>query len=97
MGRGSRLGGIGLGVLLGVGVLLGGAAGPAPAATALLQLAQNNEGVTLEEAVRQVRERTGGRILAAETVREDGRTVHRIRVLVDQGRVKTFRIDAQER
>ena len=96
MRRGSRFAGVGLGVLLGLGALAGGTAGAAPPPAALLQLAQNY-GVTLEEAVRQVRERTGGRILAAETVREDGRAVHRIRVLVDQGRVKTFRIDAQER
>lgn len=96
MRRGSRFAGIGLGVLLGLGALAGGVAGATPPPAALLQLAQN-DGVTLEEAVRQVRQRTGGRILAAETVREDGRTVHRIRVLVDQGRVKTFRIDAQKR
>lgn len=94
MRRGSRLGRVGLGVLLGLGALAGGAAGATPPATALLQLAESN-GVSLEEAVRQVRQRTGGRILAAETVREDGRTVHRIRVLVDEGRVKTFRIDAE--
>ncbi len=96
MRRGSRLGRLGLGVLLGLGALAGGAAGATPAPAALLQLVQS-DGVTLEEAVREVRQRTGGRILAAETVREDGRTVHRIRVLVDEGRVKTFRIDAQER
>lgn len=50
--------------------------------------------VTLEQAVAQVRQETGGRILAAETVRENGRRVHRIKVLTPDRSVRTVRIDA---
>jgi uncharacterized membrane protein YkoI len=50
--------------------------------------------VTLEQAVAQVRRETGGRILQAETVQEQGRRVHRIKVLTPQRSVRTLRIDA---
>ena len=104
MRRGRTVGRFGLSVALGLGLAAGLAAGAQAAADrphalphpAVLQLAQNG-GVSLEEAVREVRDETGGRILAAETVEEDGRRVHRIRVLVEKGRVKTYRIDASGR
>jgi len=50
--------------------------------------------ITLEQAVAQVRKETGGRILAAETVQENGRRVHRIKVLTPDHSVRTIRIDA---
>lgn len=50
--------------------------------------------VTLSEAIDQVRRQTSGRILKAETVREDGRSIHVIRVLTPEGRVRVFRIPA---
>lgn len=59
-----------------------------PAATAY------DEAIGLEEAVRRVRERTGGRVLRAETRRENGRVVHRVRVLSPDGRVRTWSVDA---
>jgi len=54
-----------------------------------------NENVSLDQAVRMVRERTGGRVLRAETRRQNGRSVHRIRVLSDDGRVRTYAVDAE--
>lgn len=53
------------------------------------------EQVSLDEAVRIVRERSGGRILRAETQRQNGRAVHRIRVLSEDGRVRNYRVDAE--
>ena len=50
--------------------------------------------VTLSEAIDQVRRQTSGRILKAETVRENGRAIHVIRVLTPEGRVRVFRIPA---
>lgn len=50
--------------------------------------------ITLEQAVTQVRQQTGGRILAAETVQENGRRVHRIKVLTPDHSVRTVRVDA---
>jgi len=54
-----------------------------------------SEQVSLDQAVRMVRERSGGRVLRAETQRQNGRTVHRIRVLSDDGRVRNYSVDAQ--
>lgn len=51
-------------------------------------------GLTLEQAVERVRRDTGGRVLAAETVQEDGRRVHRIKVLTPERNVRTVRVDA---
>lgn len=60
----------------------------------LLQLARN-EGVSLEEAVAQVRRKTGGRILSAETRSRNGVTVHRIKVLTGDQRVRIIEVDAR--
>lgn len=51
-------------------------------------------GISLDQAVEQVREQTGGRILAAQTVREDGHRVHRIKVLTPDHKVRVIRIRA---
>jgi len=48
-------------------------------------------GMSLDQAVNQVRRETGGRILSAKTVTENGRRVHRIKVLMPSGRVKIVR------
>ncbi|MFK8053685.1 MAG: PepSY domain-containing protein [Woeseiaceae bacterium] len=50
--------------------------------------------VTLEQAVRRVRKQYGGRILSAETRGSGGRRQHVIKVLTDEGRVRTVRINA---
>ena len=55
----------------------------------------HSENVSLDQAVRMVRERSGGRVLRAETRRQNGRAVHRIRVLSDDGRVRTYVVDAE--
>jgi uncharacterized membrane protein YkoI len=44
--------------------------------------------------VSQVRRDTGGRVLSAETVRRDGRSVHRIKILTPENRVRVFYVDA---
>jgi uncharacterized membrane protein YkoI len=51
-------------------------------------------GISLDEAVSRVRRQSDDNILSAETVRVDGRRVHRIKVLTSQGRVKHVQIDA---
>ena len=52
------------------------------------------EQVSLAEATRMVQQRYGGQVLRAETKRDDGRVVHRIRVLTEDGRVRTVHVDA---
>ena len=49
----------------------------------------------LENAVSRVRDRTGGRVLSAETRVLDGRRTHVIRILTDDGRVRRLREDAE--
>lgn len=77
-------------------VLFAGAVAPATRAVAQpLQVAQASNGISLAEAARMVSERTGGQVLRAETKRDKGRTVHRIRVLTEDGRVRTWHVDAE--
>jgi hypothetical protein len=66
-----------------------------PAAAEPLRMAQAGNGISLDQAMRMVRERTGGQVLRAETKRDKGRTVHRIRVLTEDGRVRTWHVDAE--
>jgi hypothetical protein len=50
-------------------------------------------GESLDEVVSGLRRRNAGRVLSADTVQEEGRSVHRIRILNDQGRVRGLRFD----
>ena len=79
-------------ILLGVGPVVAGFWFP-DVAVDVAQAA--NGGVSLDEAVSRVRRQGNGKILSAETVRVDGRPVHRIKVLTQDGRVKRLLIDAQ--
>jgi uncharacterized membrane protein YkoI len=54
----------------------------------------SGRGLSLDQAVSQVRRDTGGRVLSAETVRRDGRSVHRIKILTPENRVRVFYVDA---
>lgn len=51
-------------------------------------------GVTLNEAVAQVRRETGGRILSAKTIKQKGVLVHRIKVLTPDKQVRIYEIEA---
>ena len=55
----------------------------------------DNGGISLDEAVAKARRHNEGKVLSAETIRVDGRTVHRIKILTKDGRVKRTRIDAR--
>lgn len=52
-------------------------------------------GMSLDEAVNQVRRQTGGRILSANTVYSDGQQQHRIKVLGTDQRVRVITIEAE--
>ena len=54
-----------------------------------------DDGVSLDEAVSRMRRNSNGKVLSAETVRVDGRKVHRVKILTKDGRVKRKEIDAQ--
>lgn len=61
-----------------------------------LQLAQGNC-PSLSEAVEQVRRQYNGRIVSAETQSRGNREVHVVKVLTDDGKVKTVRINGCSR
>lgn len=67
------------------------AAGTPPTGAAALQVAQKNC-LSLGEAVARVRRQYNGRIVSAETRRSGNREVHHIKVLTEDGKVKTERI-----
>jgi uncharacterized membrane protein YkoI len=51
-------------------------------------------GLSLAQATAIAQSRYQGKIVRAETVQEGGRVIHVIRILGDDGRVRTVRIDA---
>ncbi len=53
-------------------------------------------GMSLSEAIQSVKNRTGGKVISAETRVEGGREVHHIKVLKD-GKVKTYKINGRSR
>lgn len=68
--------------------------GPADARPRDLRVVQE-DGVSLSEAIRRVREAYGDvTILKAETRGRNGRRYHEIKILTDSGRVRTVRVDA---
>ncbi len=52
---------------------------------------------TLSQAIEQVRSRTGGRILSADTRVQGGREVHHIKVLYPDGKVRTHKVNGCRR
>ncbi len=55
-----------------------------------------SDGMTLSQATESIRNRTGGKILSAETRVQGGREVHHIKVLKD-GKVKTHKVNGRRR
>jgi hypothetical protein len=57
--------------------------------------AQRGGGLSLAQATAIAQGRFQGRVIRAETMQTAERVVHEIRILGDDGRVRTVRIDAQ--
>lgn len=53
-----------------------------------------NRGVSLRQAIALAQQRHQGRVVRAETKQMNGRRVHEIRILGDDGRVRTLHFDA---
>lgn len=51
--------------------------------------------ISLDEAVRRVQGATGGRVVSASASKQGGRAGYRVRVVVEDGRVMTFFVDAE--
>ncbi len=52
---------------------------------------------SLSDAVRRIERDTRGEVLSAERVQYDGRDMHRVKVVDDQGRVRVFMQEPQRR
>ena len=59
--------------------------------------AMQSDGVTLSQAVEQVRRQYNGRIVSAETQLSGNRETHIIKVLTEDGKVKTVRVPGKLR
>ena len=55
-----------------------------------------SSGMSLSQAIQSVRNRTGGKVISAETKVQGGREVHHIKVLKD-GKVKTYKVNGRRR
>ena len=58
------------------------------------QMAAKQGALSLSDAADLVQQRTGGRILSAQSVHEQGRELYRIKVLTRQGEVRIVLVDA---
>jgi len=58
-----------------------------------LPSAAQQNGLSLEQAVKRVKKQSDVRVLSAERVRSEGRTMYRIKVLTPNGRVKHIWVD----
>lgn len=67
------------------------AARPMTAAPAGIVVAKNG-GMTLEKAIRQVQRQFGGRIVSAHTELRNGQEIHVIKVLTENGTVRTVSV-----
>ncbi len=64
--------------------------------TLLLMLSLQARGdISLDQAVEQARERVGGRVISAETREREGRRVHNVRILTEEGKVRRLQINAE--
>ena len=75
------------------GVAAGSVVPPGAVSAAVMQ----GSGMTLEQAVAQVRSQYNGRIVSAETRVSGGQETHVIKVLTSDGKVKTVRIPGRKR
>lgn len=65
-----------------------------PLLLAALPAADAARRTSLDQAVAEARERYNGRVLSAQTRRDNGRESYQIRILTEDGRVRRLRIDA---
>ena len=52
--------------------------------------------MSLDQAVRQARDKSNGRVIRAETREKNGHRYHNIRILTEDGKVRRYQFDAGE-
>lgn len=87
--------------LLSAMLLLSVAVGPASVAHAQPASASNQSGraagaqIAGADAAEIVRQRYGGRVMGVNTRQQDGRIIYQVRILQDDGRMRTINVDGQ--
>lgn len=66
--------------------------GAATESTPSLLMAQAGS-VTLDQAVAKVRRTSGGKVVGADTIEQDGSTSYRIKVVFPDGKVRIYYVD----
>jgi hypothetical protein len=64
--------------------------------SASLGWAGHDRRTSLDEAVSDARDHYPGRVLSAETRQHNGRDMHNVRILTRDGRVRRYRVDAED-
>lgn len=77
------------------GALTGTFTASPPAVDADLVAAARGARISLDQAVSMVLGRYGGKVIRAESRTRDGRTIHSIKLLTDDGRVRTVQVDGE--
>ncbi|MET0065123.1 MAG: PepSY domain-containing protein [Candidatus Thiodiazotropha sp.] len=66
-------------------------------AAMLLPAEHVNAEMSLDQAVQQAKQKTGGRVISAESRSQDGRPVYNIRILTRDGKVRRMQIRADDK
>jgi len=75
--------------------LLAGSPGHAQPLHYRTQLVAQNQYQSLDQAVQDIKQQTGGRTLSAKTVGPAGKQKHVIKVLLPSGKVRIFKVNAR--
>lgn len=69
-------------------------AAPAHSAAPMV-LAQSEERISASQAAAIVQEHYGGKVLKVQSTQKNGRVIYRVKILLDNGRVRNVGVDAQ--
>ncbi len=61
----------------------------------MMLIASQGARITMGDAMSMVQQRTGGRVVSAQNIKQDGQEAYRIKVLTRSGEIKIFVVDAQ--
>ena len=61
----------------------------------VILVASQGARITMGEAMSIVQQRTGGRVVNAQNIKQDGQDAYRIKVLTRSGEIKIFVVDSQ--
>lgn len=65
----------------------------ADALSASIPMLAQASALTLDQAVAKVRRASGGKVIGADTIEQDGSTAYRIKVVFPDGKVRVYFVD----